>query len=48
MPYGEMRFEDEEEFDNSRCEFCGRTDGHQPDCIVVENYDIGANITEEE
>ena len=48
MPYGEMRFDDEEEFDQSKCEFCGKTEGHEPDCVMVENYEIDVLNTDEE
>ena len=34
MPYGEMRFDDEEELFEGQCKFCGRIDGHDSDCIM--------------
>lgn len=42
MPYGEMRFDDEEDLFEGQCKFCGRIDGHDSDCImgVEETYEI--------
>ncbi|MBN1983818.1 MAG: hypothetical protein JW795_19945 [Chitinivibrionales bacterium] len=37
MSYGGMNFE-EELFDGF-CDFCGREDGHESDCIYLETYD---------
>ena len=41
MPYGELRFDDEEEenSDKEECEFCGRKDGHDSDCIYRAMFD---------
>ena len=32
MPYGEMKFEDEEYYVEEGCEVCGCTEGHEQDC----------------
>ena len=34
MPYGELRFDDEEDSFEGQCKFCGRIDGHESDCIM--------------
>ncbi|MBD3321144.1 MAG: hypothetical protein GF350_08635 [Chitinivibrionales bacterium] len=41
MSYGELRFDDEEDEDMfpEKCEFCGRSDGHDADCLMRERYD---------
>ena len=47
MPYGEMRFDDEEYLDQSVCEFCGKADGHEPFCVMVEDYEIDTETSDE-
>jgi hypothetical protein len=40
MPYGEVNFEDEDDILHTECEFCGYSDGHDPDCLInKEDYD---------
>ena len=42
MPYGEMRFDDEEDLFEGQCKYCGRVEGHDRDCIMNtdELYEI--------
>jgi hypothetical protein len=47
MPYGEMKFDDEDYFDNQPCEFCGERGFHDPDCIYSERFS-DSEVNEEE
>lgn len=43
-----MRFDDEEDILETECEICGRSDGHEPDCILSENCEIAQDDKLEE
>lgn len=34
MPYGELRFDDEEDSYEEECEICGYIGGHDPNCAM--------------
>ena len=34
MPYGELRFDDEEDSYEEECEICGFIGGHDPNCVM--------------
>lgn len=40
MPYGELRFDDEDLILENQCELCGGVDGHEPNCVLGEDYDV--------